>query len=140
MRIRAFDLPEPTLPVLGVVSQLVPPALGGARVLWYPTVPTQPTSLLQTTCPAPGPSKEQVPFNFMAAVTFPTPQFKSINSLVLSLLHSPMCEIILHHHDCLPRQTRGPLRERDLACIIQPARGIVKWYSGYSINDCWIQL
>ena len=51
-----------------------------------------------------------------------------------------LCEIILHHHDCLPRQTRGPLRERDLACIIQPARGIVKWYSGYSITDCWIQL
>ena len=51
-----------------------------------------------------------------------------------------LCEIILHHHDCLPYRTRGPLRERGRAFIIQPAPGIVKWYCGYSINDCWIQL
>lgn len=51
-----------------------------------------------------------------------------------------LCEIILHHHDCLLHWTRGPLRERGHAFIIQPVLGIVKWYSRYSINDCWIQL
>ena len=51
-----------------------------------------------------------------------------------------LCEIILHHHDYLPHWTRGILRERGCAFISQPAPGIVKWYSGYSINDCWIQL
>lgn len=54
LRIRASDLPGPTLPVLAVVSQLVPPALGGALVLRCPTAPTQPTSLLLTASPAPG--------------------------------------------------------------------------------------
>ena len=60
---------------------------------------------------------------------------------LIAHIHFWACvKLFFHHHDCLPHWTRGPLRERGHAFIIQPVPGIVKWYSRYSINDCWIQL